>query len=594
MATDDLERMPGSERTLAEREAMYRSAFEQASVGIAHVGPQGEWLNVNRRVSEIVGYSPDELLQITFQDITHPDDLDLDVNLLNEVLEGSRDGYRIEKRYFHKSGRIVWVTLSVSCVRKDSGEVDYFISVIQDITEKKRIGRALLDSEIRFRAVQETSPDGFMIFHSLRSTDGEIEDFVWEFINPAAEQLTGRVSQALIGKRLTKEMPEISTYGLFEVFCNTVQTGAPWRREIYYPGRDRRQWFNFTVARVGDGFAVSFQDVTARKNAELQLQASQKRLRTILNGVMSIIGLAKPDGKLLEVNETTLRLTGVEEGDLLGQTIWEHPAWGQDPEDRERLISGFEQAKTGRRMRFDTNIRGSDGKSVPVDLQLAPIFDEFEQVTEIVLSAVDISERKRSEAHREMLLSELNHRVKNSLATIQAIAAHTVREATDLDGFRRAFTGRLRAIAASHDLLVSNTRDSADISRLIREQIIGYAPEEACRLELSGPPLVLGPQGAHAFGLIVHEMATNASKYGAFSNESGRIKIKWYLEEQQEDVNVVIEWQEMDGPEVSPPTRKGFGSALIEQSLSHSLGGRSSLEFDPGGLKAEFRFPVRK
>ncbi|KCZ58517.1 PAS domain S-box protein [Hyphomonas atlantica] len=191
MATDDPEKMPGSDRTLAEREAMYRSAFEQASVGIAHVGPQGEWLNVNRRVSEIVGYSPSELLTITFQDITHPDDLDLDVNLLNEVLDGTRDGYRIDKRYFHKAGRIVWVTLSVSCVRKASGEVDYFISVLQDITEKKRIGQALLDSEIRFRAVQETSPDGFMIFHSLRSTDGEIEDFVWEFSIPPQSNSRG-------------------------------------------------------------------------------------------------------------------------------------------------------------------------------------------------------------------------------------------------------------------------------------------------------------------------------------------------------------------------------------------------------------------
>ena len=590
MATDDPEKMPGSDRTLAEREAMYRSAFEQASVGIAHVGPQGEWLNVNRRVSEIVGYSPSELLTITFQDITHPDDLDLDVNLLNEVLDGTRDGYRIDKRYFHKTGRIVWVTLSVSCVRKASGEVDYFISVLQDITEKKRIGQALLDSEIRFRAVQETSPDGFMIFHSLRSTDGEIEDFVWEFINPAAEQLTGRVSQALIGKRLTKEMPEVSTYGLFEVFCNTVQTGAPWRREVYYPGRDRRRWFNFTVARVGDGFAVSFQDVTARKNAELQLQASQKRLRTILNGVMAIIGLAKPDGKLLEVNETTLRLTGVREDEMLGHRIWNHPAWCQTSESQDQLVKAFEEAKVGKRMRFDTEIRGSGGQSIPVDMQLSPIFDEFEQVTEIVLSAVDISERKRSEAHREMLLSELNHRVKNSLATIQAIAAHTVREATDLEGFRRAFTGRLRAIAASHDLLVSSTRESADISRLIREQIMGYAPEEASRLELSGPPLVLGPQGAHAFGLILHELATNASKYGAFSNEHGCLRIGWRLEGE----DVVVEWLERGGPTVVPPTRRGFGSALIEQSLSHSLGGRSKLDFNPEGLKAEFQFPVRK
>ena len=169
MGNDTQEQEFLSRETLVAREAMFRNAFEHASVGIAHVGPEGQWLNVNRRVAEIVGYAPDELLKITFQDITHPDDLDLDLGLLNEVLAGTRDTYRIEKRYFHKTGRIVWVTLSVSCIRTEAGEVDYFISVIQDITEKKRISRALADSEARFRAVQVTSPDGFMILRTLRS-----------------------------------------------------------------------------------------------------------------------------------------------------------------------------------------------------------------------------------------------------------------------------------------------------------------------------------------------------------------------------------------------------------------------------------------
>ena len=169
MSTAEPEEPQDTSVTLAEREAMFRNTFEHASVGIAHVGPQGQWLNVNRRVCEIVGYPREELIKISFQDITHPDDLNLDVGLLNEVLEGKRDTYRIEKRYYHKSGRIVWVTLSVSCVRGAGGEVDYFISIIQDITEKKRISRALADSETRFRAVQETNPDGFMILRSLRA-----------------------------------------------------------------------------------------------------------------------------------------------------------------------------------------------------------------------------------------------------------------------------------------------------------------------------------------------------------------------------------------------------------------------------------------
>lgn len=594
MSTAEPEELPEPQATPTASEAMFRATFEHASVGLAHIGPQGQWLNVNQRASEIVGYPHEELLKITFQDITHPDDLDLDVGLLNEVLEGKRETYRIEKRYFHKSGRIIWVLLSVSCMRNPDGEVAYFISVLQDITESKRISQALADSETRFRAVQETNPDGFMMLRSLRNESGAIEDFIWEFINPAAEQLTSRAATGLTGKRLTQEMPETVSRGLFDRFCTTVETGQPWRRELYYPDNGHPRWFRFTVARVGDGFAVSFQDVTARKQAELRLLASEQRQRTILDGIVSMIGLANPDGTLLEINEASVRLTGALSEDLIGCPIWEHPAWSHTPALQDRLITAFAQAEAGSRMRFDAEIQDSRGRLIPVDVQLSPIVDETEKVTEIVLSAVDISERKRAEAHREMLLSELNHRVKNSLATVQAIAAHTLREAPTMDSFRGSFTGRLRAIAASHDLLVSTAQDSADISRLIRDQVTAYAPAEESRLELSGPPLVLGPQGAHAFGLILHELATNASKYGAFSNETGRLRICWSIEENGEQTDALIDWIEMDGPPVAPPSRKGFGSALIEQSLSHALGGKSNLVFDPKGLKAQFRLPARK
>ena len=168
-------------------------------------------------------------------------------------------------------------------------------------------------------------------------------------------------------------------------------------------------------------------------------------------------------------------------------------------------------------------------------------------------------------------------------------AAHRVS-----DSFRTSFTGRLRAIAASHDLLVSTRQDSADLSRLVADQLKGYAPAEPDRLTIAGPSTTLGPQGAHAFGLILHELATNASKYGAFSNASGRVRVSWVIAGEAAEPDIVIEWEETDGPPVASPSRKGFGSLLIEQSLAHSLGGESRLEFNAEGLKARFRFPVKR
>jgi len=125
-------------RRLTESERRFRSAFDYAPIGMALVAPDGRWLEVNNALCEMLGYSQDELLPLTFQDITHPDDLETDLWLLHEMLRHERDSYQLEKRYFHKRGQVVWVLLSVSAVYDEAGAVEYFISQIQDITENKQ------------------------------------------------------------------------------------------------------------------------------------------------------------------------------------------------------------------------------------------------------------------------------------------------------------------------------------------------------------------------------------------------------------------------------------------------------------------------
>jgi two-component sensor histidine kinase len=197
----------------------------------------------------------------------------------------------------------------------------------------------------------------------------------------------------------------------------------------------------------------------------------------------------------------------------------------------------------------------------------------------------------KAEQHREMLVSELSHRVKNSLATVQTIASHTLRDATDLDSFRAAFVGRLMAISKCHDLLVDTTRRMADLSQLVRDQVLPYARAgDNTQVSMSGPPLVLGPEASHTFGLILHELATNAAKYGALSHADGKLHIRWQRGPDPSEGDVIVTWEETGGPPVSPPTRRGFGSVLIEQSLTYSLGGKADIEYRPEGLWARFHF----
>lgn len=709
---------------LRESEERFRNTFDNAAVGMAHVAPDGSWLRVNRRVSEIVGYAPDELITLTFQDITHPDDLDIDLGLLQETIEGERDNYQIDKRYIRKDGSIVWVGLTVGCVRKPSGEVDYFISVLQDITRQKQMHRALAASEARFRAIQQTSPDGFMIFSSVRNEDGRIVDFTCEFsnpagagsaqmtvdhvlgghllellpmnkdiglfdiyvdvvesgrtaqseiefpwgdgtttwfrytaikiddgfavafsdisdrkraqqsllesearfrvvqqttpdgfiifrslrdqngkiadfrfdyVNPAAERIANIDAEHLVGSTMRRRMPSHISIGQFETYVDVVETGEPWQGDVLYPRIIGDCWYRATAAKVGDGFAVSFADITEAKKAEALLQERDQRLRSILNNVVAFVGLLSPEGILLEVNEPALHLAGVERPDVIGQYFWDSYWWSHDSDTRDFVKDAVARAAKGELVRFDVTLRTAGDSRRTVDFQLAPSFDEFGHVTEIIPSGVDISDRKRAEQQREMLVRELSHRVKNSLATVQTIASHTLRESPDLDTFREAFVGRLMAISKCHDLLVDTTRRNADLAQLVRDQVLPYARHgaDAQQVTMAGPLLMLGAEASHTFGLILHELATNAAKYGALSTPDGRLDITWARGRTSIEREAIVTWQETGGPEVAPPERRGFGSVLIEQSLAYSLGGNAIIEYRPEGLWAQFRFPKR-
>ena len=182
-----------SDMALAETEARFRATFEQAAVGIAHIAPDGRWLRVNQKLSDIVGYTREELLGYSFRDITHPDDLDGDLQHVHQLLAAEVATYAIDKRYLHKNGEIVWVHLTVTLIRQDSGEPDYIISVIEDITARKRDEKKLLDSEERFRSLVEQSLIGIYLSDGARV----------HYINPRAEEILGYETGGLTGTSLT-------------------------------------------------------------------------------------------------------------------------------------------------------------------------------------------------------------------------------------------------------------------------------------------------------------------------------------------------------------------------------------------------------
>ncbi|HEY3797487.1 MAG TPA: HWE histidine kinase domain-containing protein [Caulobacteraceae bacterium] len=196
----------------------------------------------------------------------------------------------------------------------------------------------------------------------------------------------------------------------------------------------------------------------------------------------------------------------------------------------------------------------------------------------------DLTERKRAEETQRLLANELNHRVKNTLATVQSISSQTLRAATDLDHAREALEERIVSLARAHDLLTDRSWSGADLCEVAPRAL---QPFPAGQLDLAGPSLDVSPQHALALSLALHELATNAAKYGALSAPDGRVEVRW----SGDDGAVRLTWQERGGPAVSPPTRRGFGSRLLEACL-RDIGGHSQLLFEPQGVRAAFEAPL--
>jgi two-component sensor histidine kinase len=186
------------------------------------------------------------------------------------------------------------------------------------------------------------------------------------------------------------------------------------------------------------------------------------------------------------------------------------------------------------------------------------------------------------------LIDELNHRVKNTLATVQSIARQTAKRATDLTDYVNMFEARIMALSHTHNALTRGAWERASLKDLLQVELEPFAREQ---IHMDGPDVQLAPHQALAFGLVFHELATNAAKYGALSVPGGCVRVGWALQGERE--RLVLTWLESGGPPVTPPSRRGFGSRLVQASVTGELGGKAELAFDPDGFRCRLETSLR-
>jgi PAS domain S-box-containing protein len=261
-------------------------------------------------------------------------------------------------------------------------------------------------------------------------------------------------------------------------------------------------------------------------------------------------------------------------------------------EDECKAFEAFatEVAQGGQALSRDARRLRKDGSPVEVILCLAPLHNRDGAITGYAAITHDITERKAQEKTRQLLVDELNHRVKNTLAMVQSIARLTLRQTKSPEDFAASFTGRIQALAGAHDVLTASSWHGADVASLVRDQLIMGDTGEG-RFSYRGPSLKLDPQTAVGLSLVLHELGTNANKYGALSVANGNVDLSWEIAEG--GTLLTLRWEERGGPTVSEPTRRGFGTFIIEQSLS-GLDGGAHIQFDPAGLVCDMWLPIRK
>jgi len=498
-----------------------------------------------------------------------------------ETVSAKDRPFYIERRGYPET---VYFDISYSPVHDASGAVDGVLCIVEETTQKisaelalerteERLDYALqaagiigtFDTNLRTDTVY--SDARFATMFSLDPQKGEsgapLTDYLAGIHPDDVERVSEAIQQAIeTGEKCFLEYRVVSRDGTIhwlEVHgqCRYDEAGKPWRMP---------------------GVAV---DISDRKRAEL----ASARLAAIVESSDDAIISKNLDGIITSWNVGAERLFGYAAQEVVGK-----PITILIPDDRqEEEPAILARLRKGERVEhFETVRRRKDGSLADLSLTISPIRDRDGHIIGASKIARDVTERKAAERLHVTLLREMKHRLKNNLSTVLAIARQTFRSYESESGDFRKFEARLLALSNGHDLITRENWDSAEIKDVVAQLLTMYGGQ---RFEIEGPDLRLSPKSALALTLALHELATNAAKYGALSVPNGRVIIKWSIK-QGNSRGLIFRWQEKNGPEVSPPSRKGFGSQLIERVLAGELKGKVQITYDPAGIICEIDAPL--
>jgi len=580
-------------RKLLNSEEHLRLAAEAALIGTWEVDPQANARHWSPQFRAILGLAesvePDDQL---FSSLIDHKDRDRINGLYRAAYAGENDGsYAAEFRIKRADdGAWRWVSARGRVFFDDDGRSTRGIGALYDITHRKHAEEALRETEERFRLATEAFQGGVADYDvkagRVTRTRRQLEIIGEDESFPATpEAWTSRIH------------PE--DWQAFQKTREEIISGKATYFEAEYRVRHRDgRWIwvwdrglamhdtSGTLHRV----ISSMIEITTRKQAEDALRESEARFRHLADSAPALIWLTDEDGKLIFVN-------------MHFEHVFGQPADRIVPLGWRKLIHPDDLSAFGRDLVEAMRARAAFGGEVRVVDKLGlvrwlrtdavPRLDDSGTFLGYTGCGVDVSDAKVSQEHQEVLIHELNHRVKNTLATVQAIAAQSLRPEREGTEARQAFESRLFALSRAHDVLTQESWQTAGLRNIVETAIEPYGGADGRRFVITGPDVRLPPHSALAFAMALQELATNAAKYGALSVPGGEVSIDWRLEPAAVSRALLhFRWRETRGPPVLPPKRRGFGSRLIERTLAGDTNGQVEISYDPSGVRLELTMPL--
>ena len=590
------------DRTLQRAEAAERNASELRFRSLVEVSPQVVWFG--DAAGHITYYNPTwyGYTGLTLGDtggdgwagVVHPDHRERVLGVWKHAV-ATEAPYEVEIPFRRAAdGQYRWFLARGKPVRGEAGHVESWIGIAIDIHDRRQAEDDLRQTREQLRLAVDATGTGVFDYDLVS------DELKWD---PRILSLYGLPPDAPVdlSVHLARVHPDDRALadeavrtaidptgdGVYDVTYRTVAPEDGTERWVSAKGQ--------TLFEDGQpvrliGFA---RDVTETRRAEQALRETEERYRLVSRATNDAIW----DWNLTTNHVLWNEALGTAHG-YVPDAVYPTGDWWIahiHPDDRARIGTSIHAVidGTGTVWQGEYRFLRADGSYADILDRGYVIRDEGGRAVRMIGAMLDITERKRAEEHQRLLTGELQHRVKNTLALVQAIASQTLRGESDVAEMREAFVARLISLGRAHDILTQASWTEAPIGEVVEGALCVHRQADASRIRISGPNVLLSAKAALSLSLALHELATNAAKYGALSNEGGGVDLRWHVVHAADAPRFCLTWSEQGGPPIlGPPARRGFGSRLIERSFAAEVGGEVRLTYAPTGLVCRLEAPL--